>query len=104
MEGRTWCSPLFHFGDGMSDDFDDEDEAFEARYNARRQRMLTQPPRCVTPFNVTLATADELPGIAFDGHGEPTQSIFRVRCTCGGDSFRVRGTFHAKDYKGDPLN
>ena len=86
----------------MADETDED--AFEARYNARRERMLSQPPRCLAPFAAELAKARELPGIRFDGHGAPTQSIFRLRCTCGGESFRVRGTFYAKDYKGDPLN
>jgi Zn finger protein HypA/HybF involved in hydrogenase expression len=87
----------------MSDD-DAEEEAFEARYNARRQRMLSQPPRCLAPFAVALAAARDLPGVSFDGHGEPDESIFRVRCPCGGESFRLRGTFYAKDFRGDPLN
>ena len=88
----------------VSDDFADDDAAFEARYAARRQRMLTQPPRCLAPFVATLAQAGELPRVRFDGHGESDQSIFRVRCACGGDTFRVRGSFHAKDYRGEPLN
>ena len=86
----------------MSDDADEE--AFEVRYRERHQRMLTQPPGCLAPFAVKRVPASELPGVRFDGHGEPHQSIFRVRCACGGETFGVRGAHHARDYKGDPLN
>ena len=87
----------------MIDD-DADDEAFEARYRERRERMLTRPPGCLTPFAVDRASAADLPGVRFDGHGSSDQSIFRVRCGCRGESFHVRGTHIAKDYKGDPLN
>jgi hypothetical protein len=89
----------------MSDADDDfDEEAFEARYEERRQRMLTQPPRCLSPFAAERASAADLPGVVLDGHGSSLQSVFRLRCRCGGESFHVRGTHIATDFKGDPLD
>jgi hypothetical protein len=34
-------------------------------------------------------TAIDLPGFAFDGHGEPINAIFELTCGCGGKSFTV---------------
>ena len=40
----------------------------------------SNPPRCLANFAVTPC---ELPGVEFDGHGEPLNTIFRVACYCG---------------------
>ena len=40
----------------------------------------------------------------FDGHGSSLQSVFRLRCPCGGGAFHVRGTHYSKNYKGDPID
>jgi hypothetical protein len=45
-------------------------------------------PRCTSAFR-TVAT--DLLGIAWDGHGEETNTVFSVGCHCGSDSFEIHG-------------
>jgi hypothetical protein len=56
----------------------------------------SNPPRCLANFIVTPC---ELPGVEFDGHGEPLNSIFRVTCHCGSAKHFIVGyTWQNPDY------
>ena len=48
------------------------------------------PPRCLAGFIVEPA---ELTEIVFDGHGEPLNPVFRVRCQCGESTLFVLGHY-----------
>jgi hypothetical protein len=48
----------------------------------------SHPPRCIAGFT---ATATELPGVRFDGHGEPHNPVFALACGCGSKQLKVHG-------------
>ena len=50
--------------------------------------VRTHPPKCLASFQ---AIAVELPEEGFDGHGEPVNSFFEIRCRCGRKPHRVLG-------------
>ena len=54
---------------------------------------LQHPPRCLANFLVEPAT---LPGVVFDGHGEPTNAIFKLKCIGDASKFFVRG-YHSRN-------
>lgn len=83
-----------------SDGFDaaDDDDAL-ARIREAEERLQTTPPRCLSGFK---AEPSELKGVTFDGHGEPLNKMFKLRCGCGHDHFRVLGHSLNND-RGEPI-
>jgi hypothetical protein len=81
-----------------SDDEDDEDAAAIARFEAAERRALTTPPGCLAGFR---AEPSKLKGRRFDGHGEPRNAVYRLRCACGHDRFLTLG--HHLTNEGTPI-
>ena len=50
----------------------------------------SHPPRCIAGFK---AQPVELPGVAFDGHGEEFNPVFTLLCTCGHGKHFVLGHY-----------
>ena len=80
------------------DDFDDEDAAAMARFRAAEQRVLNTPPRCLAGFTLEPSLLKDHP---FDGHGEPLNKVYRLRCACGHDRFLTLG--HHLINEGQPI-
>jgi hypothetical protein len=53
-----------------------------------------RPPSCLGKLRCTPV---ELPGFAFDGHGEPVNVIFELACPCGGKEFTAMAHFDDDD-------
>ncbi len=66
----------------------DENDAAIARFREAEERIRTTPPRCLAGFKTEPA---ELPGVKFDGHGQPLNKVFHLCCTCGSDHFLALG-------------
>ena len=60
----------------------DEDDDALARFREAEERIRTTPPRCLAGFQPQPA---ELPGVRFDGHNQPLNKVFHLRCACGSD-------------------
>lgn len=58
------------------------------RFVRARRRALTKVPRCIASFRVKPA---KLEGFPFDGHGEPDNAVYSVKCQCGGASLKALG-------------
>ena len=72
---------------------DDELEAFlEKRYNDALARLNANTPDCLAGFDASLTK--ELDEHRFDGHGEPLNKVYALRCKCGGAHLAVIG-WHA---------
>jgi len=69
---------------------DDELEAFlEKRYNDARARLMANTPKCLDDFVAT--PTHDLDDHRFDGHGEPHNKVYALRCKCGGERLAVIG-------------
>ena len=69
---------------------DDELEAFlEKRYNDALARLQANTPNCLDGFAATLT--HDLDSLRFDGHGEPLNKVYTLKCKCGGDRLAVIG-------------
>ncbi len=80
----------------MADEYDDD--AALARIREAEERIRTTPPRCLSGFKVQ---PERLQGVVFDGHGEPLNKVFQLRCECGHDRFLVLG--HHKTNRGHSI-
>jgi hypothetical protein len=52
--------------------------------------LRSHPPRCLAGF---VTREDEMPGVAFDGHGENLNTVFLISCRCGHDRHYVLGHY-----------
>lgn len=76
----------------------DEDEEALRLLREAEERLRTTPSRCLEGFRLEPSG---LEGMSFDGHGEPINKVYRLRCACGHDHFRVLG-HHLKN-EGTPI-
>jgi hypothetical protein len=84
--------------EGDDDGDFDEDDAAIARFRAAEQRVLNTPPRCLAGFTLEPSPLKNYP---FDGHGEPLNKVYRLRCPCGHDRFLTLG--HHLTNEGTPI-
>ena len=56
----------------------------------QRLHYAQHPPTCL---GVLRCVPTQVPGFRFDGHGEPVNAVFAVRCPCGGADFDVFGYY-----------
>jgi hypothetical protein len=69
---------------------DDELEAFlEKRYNDALARLMANAPSCLDGF--IAAQTNDLDQHRFDGHGEPLNKVYALKCTCGSERLAVIG-------------
>ena len=54
----------------MAEEYDDD--AALARIREAEERIRTTPPRCLNGFQTQPVS---LPGVVFDGHGEPLNKV-----------------------------
>ena len=74
---------------------DDELEAFlEKRYNGALARLNANTPNCLDGFVAT--PTNDLAAHGFDGHGEPLNKIYALRCKCGAEQFEAIG-YHTEN-------
>ncbi len=62
----------------MTDDFDEDEEAEERRFDERAERLESGVPSCISGFAVTQINEDELPH-PFAGGTMPANSLFVLR-------------------------
>ncbi len=75
----------------------DHDAAL-SRFHEAEERVRITPPRCLCGFQVKPSA---LSGMVFDGHGEPLNAVFQLRCACDGEQFLVLG--HHKTNQGHSI-
>ena len=69
---------------------DDELEAFlEKRYDDALARLNAATPDCLAGFVATLTR--DLDEHRFDGHGEPLNKVYALKCKCDGVRFEAIG-------------